>query len=162
MKTKFNLFPPAIIVWTDALPDGYGGMANGPVVRILPKYDGDLGIVEHELFHVMMWWAGVFMAVLLMLLLSWPRAQDYLGHDAWVWGVPFIFAHDILCVICKRYRIWNEAHAYAIQMKFPDAEKHYMTAEEAALHLVGPKYNFGLTMDGALEEIAEATQTAWE
>ncbi|MDC7707736.1 hypothetical protein [Vogesella indigofera] len=32
------------MIYTDHLPDGVGGTANGPVVRILPRYPDDAGI----------------------------------------------------------------------------------------------------------------------
>ena len=53
---NINLFPPALIFFTDNLPDGVGGRANGPVVRIKTKYERDFGMIEHELEHVRQWW----------------------------------------------------------------------------------------------------------
>lgn len=51
-----RLWPLSIIFYTDKLPDGVGGRANGPVIRIRPKYKMDAGLHEHELMHVAQWW----------------------------------------------------------------------------------------------------------
>jgi hypothetical protein len=53
---KINVFPPALIIYTDDLPDDVGGRSFGPYVRIRPKYRDDEGILQHELSHVELWW----------------------------------------------------------------------------------------------------------
>lgn len=52
MKFKF----PAIIFYTDNLPEHSAGCANGPIVRIRPGHKEDKGIEAHELVHVRQWW----------------------------------------------------------------------------------------------------------
>jgi hypothetical protein len=48
---------PAFVFFTDNIPEGFGGMANGPVVRIRKKYENtDEGILQHELTHVKQWY----------------------------------------------------------------------------------------------------------
>lgn len=41
--------------YTDRLPDGVAGKANGPIIRIRPKYRGDMGLLAHEREHVRQW-----------------------------------------------------------------------------------------------------------
>ena len=53
---NLRLAPPALIICTDKLPEGVGGMARGPVVFIRPEYQTDVGLEEHELEHVRQWW----------------------------------------------------------------------------------------------------------
>jgi hypothetical protein len=50
-------FLPAFIFYTESLPAPWcGGTANGPVVRLRPKYQNDTGILAHELVHVRQWY----------------------------------------------------------------------------------------------------------
>ncbi len=72
---------PHITVYTDRLPDGVGGCANGPLIRIRPKYREDVGIHEHELEHVRQWWITLGVHSLLYLLVRryrlWAEVQAY-------------------------------------------------------------------------------------
>ena len=119
---KLNLLPPALIVYTDDLPDRVGGRANGPYVRIRPKYQTDAGLHKHELAHVEVFW--------LTLGLS-----------------------GVLGALFKDFDIWNEARAYRVQTKHPDANGHYMTVAEAAERLADPHYGFGLATAEAQAKI---------
>ena len=78
---KFNYCPPALIFYTDDLPEGVGGQANGPYVRIRPKYEGDEGILYHELTHVWQWWLTLGLHSLLYLFVReyrlWAEVQAY-------------------------------------------------------------------------------------
>lgn len=48
---------PAIIWYTNNISDTrYGGVANGPLIRIRSKYVIDHGLLEHELTHVKQWY----------------------------------------------------------------------------------------------------------
>ena len=40
-----------ILLYTDELPDKFGGQASGPLIKIRPKYAGDVGLLEHEKTH---------------------------------------------------------------------------------------------------------------
>ena len=44
-----------LIFYVDTLPSGFGGMAHGPIIRILERLRGDEGIRQHELVHVRQW-----------------------------------------------------------------------------------------------------------
>ena len=47
---------PAFVIYTSDLPENKGGVANGFIVRIKPKYKLDNGILQHELVHVKQWY----------------------------------------------------------------------------------------------------------
>ena len=76
-----SLFPLALILYTDSLPEGVGGCANGPVVRIRPKYRDDEGILHHELTHVWQYWLTLSLHPLLYLFVRryrlWAEVQAY-------------------------------------------------------------------------------------
>ena len=118
---KINLFPPALIVYTDDLPERVGGWANGPYVRICPKYRNDVGIHKHELSHVEVFWLTL--------------------------GIGNLF---------KNFKLWNEARAYRIQTRYPDANGYCMTVLEAAKRLSDPHYGFNLTTEQAQEAITNS------
>ena len=45
-----------ILIYTEKLPEWVGARANGPVIRMRPKYKDDRGILEHEKCHVRQWY----------------------------------------------------------------------------------------------------------
>lgn len=51
IKTVYKILP-AIVIYTDHVPKGSAGCANAMIVRIRPKYEGDEGLLQHELTHV--------------------------------------------------------------------------------------------------------------
>jgi hypothetical protein len=65
MKIKFIFIFPALVFFTDNLPAGIGGRANGPIVRIKSKYKQDPGIMAHELEHVKQWYLTLMLHPLL-------------------------------------------------------------------------------------------------
>jgi len=44
-----------LVFYVDTLPQGFGGMAHGPIIRILERLRSDEGIRQHELVHVRQW-----------------------------------------------------------------------------------------------------------
>ena len=68
---------------TEKIVNGFGGTAQGPIIRILPKYKDDIGLLEHEKVHVRQWYAwlalGLLIGTLLTLLVSlslWSRCPS--------------------------------------------------------------------------------------
>ena len=62
---KINWLPPALVRYTDDLPETVGGNAFGPYVRIRPEYKDDLGIHEHEFAHVQVFWLTLGLSLVL-------------------------------------------------------------------------------------------------
>lgn len=52
-----------------------------------------------------------------------------------------------------RFRLWNEAAAYKVQIQHPNKNGGYMTIDEAAARLAGPHYGFGITQEQAKQHI---------
>ena len=92
------------------LPNGFGGTAQGPLIKILPKYEDDAGLIEHEKVHVRQWYAVlalVLLSGLLTLLVSpylWPLC-----------GLA-LFGHQLLYKFLRPYRRWSEVQAYRKQL----------------------------------------------
>ena len=76
-----------LIFYTDNLPEWMGGCANGPVIRIRPKYKYDAGILKHELQHVKQWFATLGLHSLLYLVSKryrqWAEVQAYRAQMRW-------------------------------------------------------------------------------
>lgn len=65
---KISILPPALIHFTDRVQ---GGVANGPFVRIHPRFRNDKGLLVHELVHVWQWWLTLGLHSLLYMIV--PR-----------------------------------------------------------------------------------------
>ena len=128
-----------VIDFTEKLPSGFGGTTQGPIIKILPKYKDDAGLLEHEKTHVRQWYAvlaiGLLLCTLLTLVVSpalWP-----------LYGLaPFL--HPLLYKFLRPYRRWCEVRAYRKQITVGG----YIGNEFAVTALV-EKYNLRLGADEA-------------
>ena len=127
------------VKYSDEVPEHFGGLASGPLIRIRPKYKGDAGLLEHEKTHVRQWYGvlaiGLLFSTLLMLLVSpslWP-----------LYGLA-PFSHQLLYKFVRPYRRWCEVRAYRKQI----AIGGYISNEFAVTALV-EKYALGLSVDEA-------------
>lgn len=72
---------PHLIFYTDRMPDDFGGMANGPIIRIRPKYKDDKGLYRHEYEHVRQWYISLFTHGILYKFVrryrKWSEAKAY-------------------------------------------------------------------------------------
>lgn len=115
---KINLTPPALIFIVESLPRNTGGCANGPVVRLLTKYENDKGILQHELEHVKQYWSlNLKFTIVLLALATFFNLNPY-------YAVIGFAAHGLLYGFIKPYRYWAELKAYAVQLQYSeDKEK---------------------------------------
>jgi hypothetical protein len=85
---KINIFPPAIIRYTDKLPqDWAGGWCFGPLILIRPRHKDNKGLLVHELFHSTQFWLTLGL-------------------------------HGIFYSLVPKYRYWSEIWAYRRQLKY--------------------------------------------
>ncbi len=96
---------------TEKIVNGFGGAAQGPIIKILPKYREDTGLIEHEKTHVRQWYCvlaiGLLLSTLLALLVApslWP-----------LYGLA-PFGHQLLYKFVRAYRRWCEVQAYRKQI----------------------------------------------
>ena len=128
-----------LIKWTNNLANGFGGTAQGPIIKIRSKYKDDAGLLEHEKTHVRQWYAvltiGLLLCTLLTLLVSpslWP-----------LYGLaPSL--HPLLYKFVRPYRRWCEVQAYRKQIEIGD----YISNEFAVTALF-EKYDLRLGVDEA-------------
>ena len=128
-----------LIKLSQSLPNGFGGTAQGPLIKLLPKYQHDVGLIEHEKTHVRQWYAvlaiGLLLCTMLTLLVSpslWP-----------LYGLAPFF-HQLLYKFVRPYRRWCEVRAYRKQI-----ETGGYTGTEFALTALVEKYDLGLSVDEA-------------
>lgn len=127
------------VQYTDKLAKGFGGTAQGPLIKILSKYKDDAGLLAHEKTHVRQWYAvlvlGLLLCTLLTLVVSpalWP-----------LYGLaPSL--HPLLYKFVRPYRRWCEVKAYRKQI----ALGGYSSNEFAVTALV-EKYDLDLSADEA-------------
>lgn len=82
MKLKFvAMILPYFLKYTDDLPEGSGGIAKGPFVRIRPKYKDDKGLHVHEEEHVWQFYVTLGLHNILYDVSDkyqkWSEAQAY-------------------------------------------------------------------------------------
>ena len=99
------------LMFVSDLPNGFGGTVKGPLIKILPKYKKDAGLLEHETVHVRQWYAvlalGLLISGILTMLVSpslWPLC-----------GLA-LFGHQLLYKFLRPYRRWSEVQAYRKQL----------------------------------------------
>ena len=128
-----------LIKHTEKLANGFGGMAQGPLIKILSKYKDDTGLIEHEKTHVRQWYAvlaiGLLLCTLLTLLVS---------PSLWLLYGLAPALHPLLYKFVRPYRRWCEVQAYRTQIKTGD----YISNEFAVTALV-EKYGLRLGADEA-------------
>lgn len=127
------------VKYTDKVPEQFGGLASGPLIRIRPEYQGDAGLLEHEKNHVRQWYAvlaiGLLLCTLLTLLVS---------PSLWLLYGLAPSLHPLLYKFVRPYRRWCEVKAYRKQI----AIGGYASNEFAVTALV-EKYGLRLGADEA-------------
>lgn len=128
-----------LIKCTNSLPNGFGGTTQGPLIKLLPKYKNDVGLIEHEKTHVRQWYAAMvfwlFVCTLLALLVS-PACWTACGVAPCV--------HQVLYKFVRPYRRWCEVQAYRKQITVGG-----YTSNEFAVTFLAEKYELNLSASDA-------------
>lgn len=128
-----------LLKYTTSLSTGFGGTTQGPIIKILPKYKDDIGLLEHEKTHVRQWYfwlaVGLLLGTMLTLLVS-PSLGPLFGL------APFL--HQLLYKLVRPYRCLCEVQAYRKQI----AVGGYLSNDFAVAALV-EKYGLKLSADKA-------------
>lgn len=135
---------PHIIHYTDNLPEGFGGTANGPYIRIRAKYKDDKGLHAHELEHVKQWWIATIVGAVLLAAVLHHYQQP-------LWGaVGGISVHGWFYKLVPRYRLWAEVWAHKVQLEHsPHALKFFAQR-------IATKYGLKITAEQAEKLLREA------
>lgn len=132
---------PHLVIYTDRLPVGVAGAANGPVVRIRPEYCADAGIHAHEYQHVIQWYQEGALGMVLVALLAlvagvhWPLALAIAPAG--------MATHSLGYALSASHRLWCEVQAYKVQMR------HGLSLADAVARLMSPHYKLGLHYNDA-------------
>jgi len=126
--------------YVKSLSPNTGGEARGPIIRILEKYRGDVGIHRHEIVHVGQW------AVLSLLGLPIAYILHQIGRMD-LMGVAFapMALHGALYSFVPAYKLWAEVQCYREQAKHYADDRLPLFAEFIATH-----YNLDTTAEQAL------------
>lgn len=104
--------PPALVFMVKSLPPNTGGCANGPIVRLLTKYQNDEGILHHELEHVKQFWLLALQTSIIIFAVT-----RFFKLDP-SFAILGIATHSLLYGFVKPYRYWAELKAYAVQLLY--------------------------------------------
>ncbi|MGU3232471.1 hypothetical protein [Vibrio cholerae] len=127
--------------YSDKLPYWQAGNARLFMITLRKDKADDVGLLEHEKFHVKQWWFGF----LLLSAIGWPLMcfasdQVLMMVGAVVSGCAPA-CHALLYYFVRPYRQWSEVKAYRIQL----ARGGYGDKRFAVLALMHPKYRLNLT-----------------
>ncbi len=128
-----------LIKLSESLPNGFGGTAQGPLIKLLPKYQHDVGLLEHEKTHVRQWYAVLALGLLVSALLALLVSPTF-----WIGCAVAPSLHPLLYKFIRPYRRWCEVRAYRQQL----AVGGYASTTFAVTALV-EKYDLGLSVDEA-------------
>jgi len=145
MKFRF----PAIIFYTDKLPEKTGGCANAFIIRIREKYRSDEGIHQHELFHARNWFVSTIVSLIVIAALSFLFVPQ-----PWTWAtLPLCLFVDSALYLIPRFRQWEEIAAYKVQLQYPPALNN--RGEYAPLYagFISENYGLGISREDALEKL---------
>lgn len=126
-----------LIKLSKSLPNGFGGTAQGPLIKLLPKYQHDVGLIEHEKTHVRQWYAVMALGLLVCALLALLVSPDF-----WIGCAVSPSLHSLLYKFVRSYRRWCEVNAYRKQI----ATGGY-TSNEFAVTTLAEKYDLDLSVD---------------
>lgn len=101
------------------------GRTSGVNVKIRKDWANNTGVLAHELAHVQL---------------------NYLNY---------LTLNFLSLFMGKKWTLWTEARAYAVQLNYPNAEGGYPSIDELADRLCSPIYSLGLTHEQAVSEIAK-------
>lgn len=159
-RSAFRVIPVPVF-YVAHLPDGRGGEARGPIVRILDKYRGDAGIHAHELEHVRQFWLPVLIALawcaLAWLVYSvapefWPRWRGVWLFEHWPlhhWAAPVIsvgaLLHPLAYRFSRAYRLGAEVSAYREQI----GTAPYRLSFRRAAEFIAARYDLRISVSEA-------------
>ena len=138
MGVFFFIVMVNIVIYTDKLPVGTAGCANGPVIRIRPKYKDDVGLHKHEELHTIQWWLGVLIGCLIgaaMALVPALAPWAEYWHFAPVIGAGL---HPLAYRFVWQYRLWSEVQCYRLQAGYYPDDRRLLFA-----HYVHTSYSLG-------------------
>jgi hypothetical protein len=140
---------PALISYSDDLPAEMGALSLAFIVVIRPKYRDDRGLREHQLEHVVQWYA-LLAATLFLALLGYAQGQAGVAAGL---ALASIGMHGLLYRRVRKFRLLSETQAFTRQMQFPDRHGNYLSLADAATRLASVRYDLGLTRGEAAEMI---------
>ena len=132
---------PHFVHYTDSLPEGVGGTAQGPYVRIRPKYRDDKGLHAHEIEHVKQWWVATILSAVLI-----AAGLRYLQEPLWG-AVGSVGVHGVLYTLIPAYRLWCEVQAHKVQAK------HNPESVALFAQRIATKYRLKITAEEAEQRL---------
>jgi hypothetical protein len=129
---------PALIRYTDDMPQWMGGYAKWFYIAIRPKYKDDRGIHAHELEHVKQWWLTTILAAAIIGAICYRTGYSY----AYM-GLSLV-VYQLLYATIPAVKLHCEVDAYKQQLK------HYADDRTARFaKFIAEKYGLKITAEEA-------------
>lgn len=145
MKMEFikKIFP-TIIKYTEKVPNKFAGVAFMCFIKILPKYRFDVGLLKHEMTHVLQWYFWLLISMLISLGLHFFNPEMF---DDTVFGYGLIIGaclHGAMYTLIPKYKLFAEVMAYRVQLHYCDKDRVDLFAK-----FITERYN----LDVDIEEV---------
>ena len=114
---------PYLIFYTNNLPDNFHACTNGFIIRMVPGYKNDEGLLKHELIHVKQFWLNG------------------------------LLIHTIRYRFSKSYRLKCEVEAYREQLKYLPATIDLGYYKWIYAGFMAERYGLNITKEEALRSL---------
>lgn len=135
--------------------NNFAGLAIGPVILIKKYHENNKGLLEHEKFHVRMFWVWY-----ILVLAASTITAIYFGYIPLPETFQSLIQNEIFHILLSisliprsvfykfvgKYRLWEEVQGYKIQEKTNKQNK----LKEFA-HYIATRYNIDITEKEALK-----------
>lgn len=146
-KTVFGIIPVPVFVTDWGMGPTVGGAANGPVIRIRPKYieRNDEGILNHELNHVKQFYTPLLISLGIFAAL-WLWLGYFHIYSAYILIIGGTL-HSLLYLLVRPYKLWSEVTSYRIQAK---SYSNYQEKLQEFAGYIAKYYNLNISQNEAL------------
>lgn len=138
--------------------DNFAAIAIGPIILVKNYYKNNKGLINHEKFHVKMFWIWYILSLIILTsiglylgyipLITDPENIKMLFNNLLFQNILFasVVPRSLLYKFVPRYRLWEEVKAYKIQEKTNKQNK----LEEFAYYLA-TYYDIDISEEEALK-----------
>ena len=146
-KTVFGIIPVPVFITDWGMGPTVGGSANGPVVRIRPKYieRNDEGILNHELNHVKQFYTPLLISLGIFAAL-WLWLGYISEYSLFIIMAGYSF-HGLMYLLVRPYKLWSEVTSYRIQAK---SYPNYQEKLQEFAGYIAKYYNLNISQNEAL------------
>ena len=136
------------LTYTTDVPGGRAGGSKLWMIYIRPEAEGDVGLFQHEYWHVIIFW------ICSLIVAALVTVSSYVLDNTFLLGLlPLCFAIDsALYLWCGPFREWCEVLCYRRQLNYqPASEGDRMAYISLYAEFISTKYGMKVTKEEAVK-----------